>query len=68
MDPETVTTATYATFGLAGASFVGTFFVAPQFKELFKEDLDWKEIYQTLQRNGGVKQIDATEAAEKSRR
>lgn len=36
-------------YDIAGASFVATFFVAPQFKDQFKEDVDWRDIYNTLQ-------------------
>lgn len=64
--PEQVQTASYWGLGLAGASFVATFFVAPQFKDQFKEDIDWRDIYKTLQ-STGVKQIDAKEAYAKSK-
>jgi hypothetical protein len=41
--------------------------VAPQFKDSFKEDLDWREIYQSLSASG-VQQIDAADAYAKSSR
>jgi hypothetical protein len=62
------TDAAYVGLGLAGASFVGTFFVAPQFKDAFKEELDWKAIYTALQQAGGVQQLDAGDAAAQSGR
>lgn len=61
-----MTNATYATLGLAGISFVGTFFVAPRFKDSFKEDVDWRDIYKYLAASG-VKQVDAAEAYAKSK-
>lgn len=67
LDPETVTNATYATLGLTALSFVGTFFVAPKFKDSFKEDVDWRDIYKYLAASG-VKQVDAAEAYAKSKR
>jgi hypothetical protein len=41
--------------------------VAPQFKDSFKEDLDWRVIYQGLVASG-VKQVYAAEAFAKSKR
>jgi hypothetical protein len=41
--------------------------VAPQFKDSFKEDLDWRQIYQALAATG-VKQVNAAEAYAKSKR
>lgn len=41
--------------------------VAPKFKDSFKEDLDWREIYQALAATG-VKQVEAAEAYAKSKR
>jgi len=41
--------------------------VAPKFKDSFKEDMDWREIYQTLAATG-VKQVDAAEAYAKCKR
>jgi hypothetical protein len=41
--------------------------VAPKFKDSFKEDLDWREIYQALAATG-VKQVTAAEAYAKSNR
>jgi rhodanese-related sulfurtransferase len=61
-----VQTAAYWGLGLTGASFVATFFVAPQFKDQFKEDVDWRDIYNSLQ-STGVKQVDATDAYAKSK-
>eukprot|EP00879_Flechtneria_rotunda_P029887 GHRR01032351.1.p1 GENE.GHRR01032351.1~~GHRR01032351.1.p1 ORF type:complete len:220 (+),score=37.83 GHRR01032351.1:346-1005(+) len=66
LDPVAVTNAAYWGLGLAGASFVGTFLVAPQFKDSFKENLDWKDIYYALQ-STGVKSVEASEAFAKSR-
>lgn len=42
--------------------FVGTFAVAPRFKDNFKEDLDWREIYAALCAQGGVNGVTAEEA------
>lgn len=54
---------TYTGLGLAGASFAGTFFVIPRFKESFKEDVAWQDIYKYLKQDGGVKGISAPQAA-----
>jgi hypothetical protein len=67
-DAAAVTNATYATLGLAGASFVGTFFVAPRFKDSFKEDIDWRDMYKELVAAGGVASVTPREAFNKSRR
>lgn len=60
--------ATYAALGLGALSFVGTFFVAPRFRDNFKEPLDWKEIYTGLVSKGGVRTVSAREAYDKTRR
>ncbi|WIA35407.1 hypothetical protein OEZ86_003852 [Tetradesmus obliquus] len=54
-------TGTYWALGAAGASFVGTFFVIPRFKDSFKEDLEWRDIYEALS-STGVKQLEPKEA------
>lgn len=41
--------------------------VAPKFKDSFKEDLDWREIYAALVASD-VKQMDAVDAYAKSKR
>jgi hypothetical protein len=67
-DAAAVTNAAYATLGLAGASFVGTFFVAPRFKDSFKEDIDWRDMYKELVQGGGVPSITPREAFNKRKR
>lgn len=54
-------------FPAAGASFVGTFFVIPRFKDSFKEDLEWRDIYEALS-STGVKQLEPKEAYAKCKR
>jgi hypothetical protein len=51
----------------AGASFVGTFFVIPRFKDSFKEDLEWRDIYSALS-SAGVKQLQPKEVYAKCKR
>lgn len=67
-DPETIQTATYASLGTAAALFIGTFFVAPRFKESFKEPVDWRDMYRDLVARGGVKTVTPEEAYGKARR
>lgn len=55
---------TYAGLGLTALSFVGTFVVIPSFKQYFKEDIDWKDIYRELSQ-AGVKTITPEDAARK---
>jgi hypothetical protein len=55
---------TYAGLGLTALSFVGTFVIIPSFKQYFKEDVDWKDIYRELSQ-AGVKTITPEEAARK---
>jgi hypothetical protein len=50
-----------------GASFVGTFFVIPRFKDSFKEDLEWRDIYAALS-SAGVKQLQPKEVYTKCKR
>lgn len=40
-----------------------TFGVAPRFRQLFKEDVDWKQIFAELREEGGVETVSAEEAA-----
>ena len=67
--PEAVdaTTAAYVGLGLAGLSFIGTFVVAPRFKESFKEDIDWKDMYPELVKSG-IKSVRPAEAYAKRKR
>jgi hypothetical protein len=51
----------YAGLGLGAASFAGTFFVAPRFKEAFKEATAWKAIYEDLVKSD-IKSITAEDA------
>jgi hypothetical protein len=69
VSPEAVdvTTAAYAGLGLAGLSFVGTFVVAPRFKDSFKEEIDWKDMYPELVKSG-VKAVAPAEAYAKRKR
>lgn len=67
LSPEQVQVATYWTLGLAGASFVATFFVAPRFKDQFKEAVDWRDVYAALSASG-ARAVDPAEAAAKSNR
>ncbi|KAF8060582.1 rhodanese-like domain-containing protein 14 [Scenedesmus sp. PABB004] len=66
-DPAAVQAGAYWALGLGGASFVATFFVAPRFKAAFKEDIDWRDIYYALTAAGGVRQVDAADAAARAR-
>jgi hypothetical protein len=50
----------YASLGAGATSFVGTFFIAPRFKQNFKEDLDWPTIYNELINNKQGKFTTAT--------
>ncbi|KAF6264114.1 hypothetical protein COO60DRAFT_1485929 [Scenedesmus sp. NREL 46B-D3] len=66
LDPAAVQTGAYWALGAAGASFVGTFFVIPRFKDSFKEDLEWRDIYAALS-TAGVKQLESKETFDKCR-
>eukprot|EP01023_Acetabularia_acetabulum_P003108 TRINITY_DN1132_c0_g1_i1.p1 TRINITY_DN1132_c0_g1~~TRINITY_DN1132_c0_g1_i1.p1 ORF type:complete len:291 (+),score=28.80 TRINITY_DN1132_c0_g1_i1:2-874(+) len=45
VDSEQSTSAIQAVIGALGVSFVLTFFVAPKYKDQFKEEEQWKDIY-----------------------
>ncbi|EFJ41288.1 hypothetical protein VOLCADRAFT_107756 [Volvox carteri f. nagariensis] len=60
-------TLTYGALGVAAATFVGTFFVAPRFKEAFKEPVDWRDMYSALAARG-VKTVTAEEAYAKAKK
>lgn len=61
-DLEPGVVAAYGTLGASAVGFVGTFAVAPRFREQFKEDLDWREIYAALVQQGGVRTVTAQDA------
>ena len=61
-DLEPGVVAAYGTLGASAVGFVGTFAVAPRFREQFKEDLDWREIYAALVQQGGVRTVTASDA------
>lgn len=50
----------------AATSFAGTFFVAPRFKDSFKEDVEWRDIHAALSATG-VKSVEAKDAYSKCR-
>ncbi|KAI8477262.1 MAG: Rhodanese-like domain-containing protein [Monoraphidium minutum] len=51
------TTIAYWSIGAGAVSFALTFGVAPLFKKNFKEDVDWKAVYQDLVAGGGVPSV-----------
>eukprot|EP01023_Acetabularia_acetabulum_P003110 TRINITY_DN1132_c0_g1_i3.p1 TRINITY_DN1132_c0_g1~~TRINITY_DN1132_c0_g1_i3.p1 ORF type:complete len:309 (+),score=32.68 TRINITY_DN1132_c0_g1_i3:2-928(+) len=61
VDSEQSTSAIQAVIGALGVSFVLTFFVAPKYKDQFKEEEQWKDIYIQLKQQG-VKSITPQEA------
>jgi len=52
--------------GAIGLTFFGTFGLAPKFKDTFKEEERWTDIYASLLESG-VKTVDAEEAVRSSR-
>ncbi|GLC65641.1 hypothetical protein PLESTF_000321900 [Pleodorina starrii] len=60
-------TLTYGALGAAAASFVATFFVAPRFKEAFKEPVDWRDMYAALTARG-VRSVTPEEAYAKAKK
>lgn len=61
-DLEPGVVAAYGTLGASALGFVGTFAVAPRYRENFKETLDWREIYAALVAQGGVRTVTAEDA------
>eukprot|EP01025_Chloroclados_australasicus_P017424 TRINITY_DN1889_c0_g2_i3.p1 TRINITY_DN1889_c0_g2~~TRINITY_DN1889_c0_g2_i3.p1 ORF type:complete len:331 (-),score=25.49 TRINITY_DN1889_c0_g2_i3:220-1110(-) len=61
VDPVGSVNAAQAVIGLLGVSFVLTFFVAPKFKDSFKEEEQWIDIYPKLKQQG-VNSITVEEA------
>lgn len=65
-DASSSSTATLAAeVGLSATALLAglTFGVAPRFRELFKEDVDWKQIFAELTEAGGVETVSVEDAA-----
>jgi rhodanese-related sulfurtransferase len=54
----------YGALGSGAAAFAGTFFVAPLFRDKFKEGTPWEQIYEALSKQG-VASISPAEAAKR---
>lgn len=67
-DPVAATQAAYVGLGAAAVSFAATFGVAPHFKNLLKEPVDWREVYAYLMERGGVKTVSPQEAQARARK
>eukprot|EP00467_Chlorarachnion_reptans_P014057 CAMPEP_0114509936 /NCGR_PEP_ID=MMETSP0109-20121206/13495_1 /TAXON_ID=29199 /ORGANISM="Chlorarachnion reptans, Strain CCCM449" /LENGTH=209 /DNA_ID=CAMNT_0001689161 /DNA_START=336 /DNA_END=965 /DNA_ORIENTATION=+ len=63
--PEEATDTALKALGVVFTSFIGTFFLAPQFSSTLKEEERWSDIYETLT-NQGIKEISANEASQKA--
>lgn len=59
--------AAYTGLGLGGVSFLATFLVIPQYKQLFKEPIAWAEVYDELVKRK-TQSISAEEAYAKARK